>query len=136
MSKIESRNYVIAGEQIVVVGDKDVLDMFEKETAIRDVLFPIEKSAPPVLKTEDGFEMEDSEIIYKVFHDFSYTSFPYYKKGFKPIDGCQYFKVKENAMKFIADNKPRFSKKQILESHQQTGLGNQFIVIDRIKLGI
>ncbi len=48
------------------------------------------------------------------------------------------FKLESNAIDFIAENKPMFSKKQILDAQEEylTLGSNNLIIIDKSKLGI
>ena len=92
----------------------------------------------PILTTEDGYEMFEGDCVYfitplmnTVFVKQNIT------KDFS--DTCIYFKTKENVEKYIYENKPEFSRKQILDaidicdSYYTTHSDNYFIKVSHLK---
>ncbi|MES3006126.1 MAG: hypothetical protein V4664_04230, partial [Patescibacteria group bacterium] len=74
--------------------------------------------AKPVLKTEDGYILQNGDFIHVVEEDFSIESMEYgvdFKVYEHPV---KIFRFRENAEKYIYDNKPQFSRKQILDLKQ------------------
>ena len=85
-----------------------------------DNLCNIQHYKEPILTTEDGYEMYEGDKVYFV------EIGEYLHKGCEIVNSYKYnyildkdfkfFKTKENAEKYIYENKPEFSRKQILEA--------------------
>lgn len=100
----------------------------------------IEHYKEPILITEDGYEMFEGDKVYFV------EIGEYLHKGCEIVNSYKYnyildkdfkfFKTKENAEKYIYENKPEFSRKQILNAINSNigfsvfGLGDLIIESD------
>lgn len=88
-----------------------------------DNLCNIQHYKEPILTTEDGYEMYEGDKVYFV------EIGEYLHKGCETVNSYKYnyildkdfkfFKTKENAEKYIYENKPEFSRKQIKELYEK-----------------
>ena len=97
----------------------------------------------PILTTEDGYEMYEGDKVYFV------EIGEYLHKGCEIVNSYKYnyildkdfkfFKTKENAEKYIYENKPEFSRKQILDvidvcdSYYTTHDDNYFVKVSDLR---
>ena len=97
------------------------LDFYTKGSCKYSWIFnKIQHYKEPILITEDGYEMYEGDKVYFV------EIGEYLHKGCEIVNSYKYnyildkdfkfFKTKENAEKYIYENKPEFSRKQILDA--------------------
>ena len=97
------------------------LDFYTKGSCKYSWIFnKIQHYKEPILTTEDGYEMFEGDKVYFV------EIGEYLHKGCEIVNSYKYnyildkdfkfFKTKENAEKYIYENKPEFSRKQILDA--------------------
>lgn len=84
-----------------------------------------EKVQPILFRTEDGHDVYEGQMYYSVrLEDKSTFLHLTAESGWDYSDRVK-FHHKENALKYIEDNKPRFSKTQILDAfHRSVTLGD------------
>ena len=117
-------------------GQNFIFELISKE-------YNLQHYKEPILTTEDGYEMFEGDKVYFV------EIGEYLHKGCETVNSYKYnyildkdfkfFKTKENAEKYIYENKPEFSRKQILDaidicdSYYTTHSDNYFIKVSHLK---
>ena len=79
-----------------------------------------EEIKEPILTTEDGYEIFEGDKVYFVeIGEYLHKGCEIvnsYKNNYILDKDFKFFKTKENAEKYIYENKPEFSRKQILDA--------------------
>ena len=129
--KVQTTNKEFNGiiEEIEIYNNKTIMFHFKwnkDKTTIFIALHLLEHYKEPILTTEDGYECTLDDRVFGVLPKANWQTNYYGEKGvpvfklFNP-EGKRWnlssewlwFKTKENAEKYIYDNKPEFSRKQI-----------------------
>lgn len=96
-------------------GKGDDEDDYKYELATDSEINKYLESIKPIFTTEDGVEMFEGNKYYAVYSTWLCDAFNVSK--FSPLSHTKNFSSRELANKYISENKPQFSKKDMMNFH-------------------